>query len=248
MKKTIIASLLVCVMASCSTDEIDVFDSHNYLSFAAPEMSYTFAFENDDVTSHDYNIAVKYAGRYNDHAATFTIEAVPDKSTAVEGTHYIIPAGQEQAIPANTNTGNALVRLLRTPEMKDESMTLTLVVKADANFLPGDVDTVRVQITDRIIKPDWWTYTPYDRFVGYYGELKFRLFLEFMGVIDGTNPFEADEYIYYTDRGTGNFIYKEYKEWEIKPKIMEFRQWLYKEKNNPTDVDGTPVVETLGSF
>lgn len=240
--------MMVCVLASCSTDEIDVFDSHNYLSFDAPEMSYTFAFENDGVTSHDYTIPVNYAGRYSDHAATFTVEAVPDKSTAVEGTHYTIPAGEQQAIPANTNTGAALVRLLRTPEMKDDSMTLTLVIKADANFLPGDVDTVRVQITDRIIKPDWWTWSPYDRYVGNYSEQKFRLFLEFMDVTDGSNPFEKDEYIYYTDRGTGNFIYKEYKDWEIQPKIMEFRQWLYKVKGNPKDANGTPIAETLGSF
>lgn len=236
----------VVMLSACSTDEIMTFDNHNYLSFQSAESSYTFAFENDDVNSVDYKIPVSYAGRYNNHDATFTVEPVPDKSTAVEGRHYMMPDSRN-IIAANTNTGHALVRLLRTPDMKSDSEVLTLVIKADENFLPGEVDTIRINITDRIIKPDWWAYNPHDNFLGSYSELKLRLFLEFMGVTDGTDPFDADPYIRWTDRGTGNFIYKETKDWEVKPKIMEFRNWLLKEKGNPTEPDGTPVAETLGS-
>lgn len=246
MKKYIIFSLALGLLASCSTDEIMEFDNHNYLSFASPKSSYTFAFENDNVSDIDYSIPVSYAGRYNNHDATFTIEPVADKSTAVEGTHFRMPS-QPNVIPANTNSGNAIIKLLRTPEMKTESETLTLVIKADNNFQPGDVDTIRVLITDRIIKPDWWDYVLYDPYLGSYSELKFRLFLEFMNVTDGSDPFDTDFYIYYTDRGTGNYIYKNYKDWEVKPKIMEFRNWLRTTKGNPTEHDGRPVAETLGS-
>lgn len=236
------------MLAACSTDEIDVFDSHNYLSFASPKASYTFAFENDGVKSVDYNLPVVYAGRYNDHDVTFTIEALPDKSTAVEGTHYRMNGPSGQIIPANTNKGNAVIELLRTADMKDDSKILTLVVRPDDNFLPGDVDTVRVSITDRIIKPDWWIYSPHNMYLGSYTELKLRLFLEFTGVTDGTDPFDTERYIRWADRGTGNFIYKEFKDWEVKATVVEFRQWLRSIKGNPTEENGTPVAESLGNF
>ena len=249
LMKNISAIIVSAVMlVACSTDEIDVFDSHNYLSFSSESLSYTFAFDDEETKSADFNIPVVYAGRYNDQDVTFSIVAVPEKSTAVEGTHYQMPAAQDMIIKANENTGNLVLKLLRTEDMKEGNDTLVLAVKANDNFLPGPVDTMKVVITDRIIKPDWWTYTVYDRYLGSYTEMKLKLFLEFMGVTDGSDPFDTDEYVQWLDYGTGNYIYKSFKDWEVKPKVMEFRQWLLTEKGNPVDTDGKPIAETLGNF
>ena len=104
-------------------------------------------------------------------------------------------------------------------------------------------------ITDQLVKPDYWVWDPYDHYLGSYSSMKFRLWLEFMNVSDGTNPFETDKYIQWTDRGTGNFIYKNYRESEVKTTVLEFRQWLYNEKDNPYDEDlKAPVAESLGGF
>ncbi len=236
------------MLTACSTDEIDVFDSHNYLSFSSQSLSYTFAFDGDETQSADFDIPMTYAGRYNDKDVTFSVVAVPEKSTAVEGTHYKMSDAKDMVIKANTNKGNLTLKLFRTEDMKTGNDTLVLAVKANDHFLPGPVDTMKVVITDRIIKPDWWTYTVYDRYLGSYTELKLKLFLEFMGVKDGSDPFDTDEYVQWLDYGTGNYIYKSFKDWEVKPKVMEFRQWLLVDMGNPTDTDGKPVAETLGNF
>lgn len=249
MKKYILSLIILAsLLASCSTDDVELFNNHNYLSFESSSMSYTFTFDADNVKSVDLEIPVVYAGRYNSSNVNFAIAAIPEKSTAKEGIQYKMKSNDEQIINANTNSGKASITLLRTDSMKEKSYTLKLAIVENQNFKPGPADTITINITDRLIKPDWWTYSPYNRYLGTYTATKLRLFLEFMKVTDGSDPFDKDPYIQWLDYGTGNFIYKNYRDSEVKPKIMEFRQWLIKEKGNPMDENDKPVSETLGSF
>lgn len=249
MKKYILLVLTALLVAACSTDEIDTFDSHNYLSFESSSLSYTFAFSPSTVTSNDFDIPVVYAGRFSDTDAPFEITDVPEKSTAKRGTHYELLDEKDQVIKAGTNTGIAKIRLLRTDSMAEKTYYLKLAIKENSYFKSGITDTMTVSITDRLIKPDWWVNFPYDRFLGGYTETKLRLWLEFMGVTDGSNPFDTDEYIQWLDYGTGHFIYKSYRDSAVKPKIMEFLDWLLHTKGNPVDPDTkTPVAEELGNF
>lgn len=249
MKKYILFAMAAMLTAACSTDEIETFDSHNYLSFESSSLSYTFAFSPSTVTSNDFDIPVVYAGRFSGSDAPFEIIDVPEKSTAIKGTHYELLDDDNQIIKAGSNTGIAKIRLLRTDSMAMKTYYLKLAIKENSYFKPGITDTMTVSVTDRLIKPDWWTYSPYDYFLGNYTETKLRLWLEFMGVTDGSNPFDADEYIQWLDYGTGHFIYKSYRDSAVKPKIMEFRDWLLHAKGNPVDpATNTPVAEELGNF
>lgn len=251
MKRYLLAipAIVATLLAGCSTDEIDYFDSNDYLSFESASLSYTFAFSDASVTQHDFDVPVVYAGRYRDHDAQFRISAVAGKGTAVEGRDYELVTSDSDVIKAGTNTGNAHIRLLRTDSMKTQTYTVTLAIEANDNFLPGVDDTMTVSITDRLVKPDWWVWSPYDRYLGDYTETKLRLWLEFMGVEDGTDPFDRDPYIQWLDYGTGIFNHKSYRDSEVKPKIMEFHDWLVHTMGNPVDPDtGRPVSEGLGSF
>lgn len=238
------------LLASCSTDEIEYFDSNDYLSFESTSLSYTFAFSDESVTQHDFSVPVVYAGRYRDRDAQFKVSAVAGKGTAVEGRDYeIIASDGEDVIKAGTNTGNAHIRLLRTDSMKTKTYTVVLAIEANEDFLPGVADTMTVSITDRLVQPDWWTWSPYNRYLGDYTETKLRLWLEFMGVEDGSDPFDQDPYIQWLDYGTGIYNHKSYRDSEVKPKVMEFRDWLLHTKGNPEDpATGRPVSEGLGSF
>lgn len=249
MKNNILALILsASALTSCTVDEIDTFDSHNYLSFKSNTLSYTFTFDADNVTSSDFDIPVTYAGRYSDKDAVFAVSAVSDKSTAVEGVHYKMKSEDQQIVKAGTNDGVVKITLLRTDSMKTKTYTLKLAIRENSNFKPGPTDSITVSITDRLIKPNWWVYSPYDHYLGSYTATKLRLWLEFMGVTDGSDPFDKAPYIQWLDYGTGKFIYKNYKDSEVKPKIMEFRQWLITTKGNPIDENNKPVAETLGSF
>lgn len=241
------AALTAALLASCSTDDIETFGHDHYLSFSKSEMTYSFAFEDALVKEKEVEIPVEYAGRYINSDTKFTITAITDKSTAKEGVDYKpIDAGQ-QVIPANDNMGKAKVTLLRTTAQKDEAVVLVLAITPDQRFLAGPTDTLRLNISDKLVKPSWWDTYSYD-YLGNYNDEKMLLLLEFMGVTDGSDPFDDPLYYYYTDRGTGNFIYKNVNQATVKPKVLEFRKWLIEEKGNPL-IPGTqtPIAQTLGT-
>lgn len=240
------ATLLV---SGCSTDEIDTFDSHSYLSFEKSRLSYTFAFADDDVKSADFEIPVTYAGRFGKTDRQFSIVAVPEKSTAREGTDYLILDASEQTIKAAEKSGTAKVRLLRSATLKEQDQTLVLAIAPNASFQPGVVDTLTITISDRIVKPDYWDWNYESYFLGTFTTTKLLLWLEFMGVKDGTNPIGTEEYCHYewyTGYTEPSIVYYDYA---VRPKIAEFRRWLINTKGNPTDETlGVPVADTLGKF
>ena len=248
MKKIFIfVAAAVLGLTSCSTDEIETFDGHDYLSFEKSTLTYTFAFSGDEVTTADFELPVTYAGRFSQLDRQFTIIPVADKSTAKEGTDFQLLSADEQVIKAGMNNGKGKIRLIRSTTLKDEDLTLVLAIAQNEYFLPGVIDTLTVTIGDRIMQPDWWDWS-YNSWLGNYTKTKLVLWLEFMGVTDGSNPFDAEEYIIWTDRGTGNFIYKEYRESATKPKVSEFRQWLIRVKGDPIDPDyNMPVSQMLGT-
>lgn len=259
MKKYIYLLLLIIVVlqTACSKDEVEVFDSNNYIYFnvdakddeAYPSLSWTFTFMDASVKSDVYEIPVKFAGRYLDKDATFSWKVVDSLTTAVAGVHYEVLTPEEQAIPADKSEGLLKIKLLRTADMQAKSYFLVLQLVSNDNFQVGPVDQIKITITDQLVKPDWWIYSPYERFLGIYSPTKLRLWLEFMKVEDGSNPFESDQYVMWTDYGSGNYIYKLYKDGEVKSAVMAFKNWLYMDKENPYDEDlKMPVSESLGSY
>lgn len=129
----LLSTVVVFFAGSCSTDEVDVFDNHNYISFnfdvtdeaTAPSTSFTFTFSDASVKEKTFEVPVTYAGRFVDTDMPFTWQVVSDESTAVEGVHYKIDSQTAQIIPANKNNGVAKITLLRTEDMKDKSFELT---------------------------------------------------------------------------------------------------------------------------
>jgi hypothetical protein len=259
--KKILYSILMCtalvLCAGCSTDEINYFDGNEYISFNEPvasgqdypSISHTFTFKDASVTTDTINIPVVFAGRYMDKDAEFAFKVIDTLTTAKADVHYRILNPEKQIIQAHKNVGSAKILLIRTADMKTASYQLTLQLVENNKFKIGEVDKVQVSITDQLVKPDWWVSTVYGRFLGSYSPTKLLLWLEFMGVNDGSDPFDTSEYIVWLDRGTGNFIYKSYKEGLIKLKTQAFRNWLRTAKGNPYDDDlKMPVSESLGDY
>lgn len=253
----LLLTVVVFFAGSCSTDEVDVFDNHNYISFdfdakdgaTIPSTSFTFTFSDASVTEKAFEIPVTYAGRFSDREMSFAWQVVDSLTTAVEGVHYKIDRQASQSIVANSNSGVASITLLRTADMKEKTFELTLQLVENEYFKAGPTDRVKIMITDQLVKPDWWSATIYNRYLGTYSSTKLRLWLEFMEVKDGTDPFETEKYIQWLDYGSGNYIYKNYRTSEVVSTIMAFKNWLYNDKGNPYDEDlKKPVAQSLGSY
>jgi hypothetical protein len=248
---------IMLLLMSCTADEIELFDSNNYIYFNVsketdadyPVLSYTFTYQDASLKDTIYEIPVKFLGRYLDKNAQFEWKIVDSLTTAKADVHYRILDADKQFIPEKMSDGSAKIQLLRSDDMKTKSYSLVLQLVENKNFKVGPADLIKINISDQLVKPDWWTSIPYVKFLGTYSPTKLLLWFEFTGVKNGSNPFDTDKYVYWTDRGTGNYIYKNYRDSEIRYTTMAFRNWLRNDKNNPYDEDlKKPVSESLGSY
>lgn len=187
------------LMIGCNTDEIDVFDSNNYLSFNLPkskenrsEFVYTFKYIDPSATEKEIALPVTFAGRTDAVDRKFTLKVVDSLTTAVEGVHYKIDFSRN-IVPANSYDGHFYVNLLKTDDMEDQSYTLGLEIENDENFKFGDSKTLLVTFSDKIEKPVWW-YINKRANIGYYTERKLALWYEFWGITDGTDPWGVAPY------------------------------------------------------
>lgn len=259
MRYTIYLMLLGMFLlpTACTTDDIDTFVPENYIYFNVdteddetyPSLSYTFTYMDESVKDTTFEIPVKLAGRFLDKDAAFVWQVLNDTvTTATANVHYKILENEKQYIAAGESEGVAKIGLLRVDEMKEKSFDLVLQLVSNDNFSVGPVDKIKVTITDQLVKPDWWVYSPHSKYLGTYSPTKLLLWMEFMEVTDGTDPFESDQFIVWITYSSG-YTYKSYKDGELKAAIMAFKNWLRDDKGNPYDEDlESPVAESLGSY
>ncbi|WP_421918591.1 DUF4843 domain-containing protein [Marinifilum sp.] len=261
MKNFIYIVLFLLLVTSCSKDEIDLFVETDYLSIDIepkenqkyPEYTHTFVFDNEDVNSTTITVPVIIAGRPTAQLRNFKIQVVDTLTTALEGTHFESINQELNVIDANSSNGHISLEINRTANLKNETLTIGLEIISDDTFGQGPNPLVTVNITDRLVKPDWW-YTkgnnPWssDPNLGYYTEEKLKQWFEFWDINDGTDPWSLEPYTYE--------YYSEYfGEWMIgtnlalmRITIEEFRQWLLKKDPQPIDENGDKVADTLDTL
>lgn len=245
MKKYIYFIAAAVLSAGCSTDGLEKFDSGHYLYFDRDALSYTFAYNDESVRSVTFDIPVSMAGRFLPSERGFTVAVVDTATTASPGVDFVLP--DKPTLGAGASGTSLRVELNRTAVLAEKDLVITLCIVPDGNFRPGHIPVVTLTVSDRVIKPNWWEYAPHDTNLGTYTPTKLLLWFEFTNVHDGSDPWDDPEYYYMTDRGTGNFIYKEYKSGVIRSNVISFRGWLRTQKGDPMDPDaGKPVSETLG--
>lgn len=246
MKKYIYIIAAALLSAGCSTDDLAKFDADHYLYFDTDALSYTFAYNEESVRSVAFDIPVSMAGRFLDDERSFTVVVVDTATTANAGVDFVLPAAP--TVEAGKMGTSLRVELNRTAVLAEKDLVITLCIVPDGNFRPGHIPVVTLTVSDRVIQPDWWENAPHGTNLGAYTPTKLLLWFEYMDVHDGSDPWDDPEYYYMTDRGTGNYIYKEYKSGVLRSNVISFRGWLRTQKGDPMDPDaGKPVSETLGS-
>lgn len=250
--KLILFCLVGINIASCKKDGLQFFDESNYLyidlvkdaALPFPQRSFTFTFDSPDVMEKSFQIPVKFAGRTATADRTFKISLVDSLTTAVNGTDFEI-SPDNQKIEAGQKAGYITVKLKRTEKMKTATFNLVLKIEDNENFKPGHLPLVKVMVSDRLIKPEWWLAS-HNRFLGNYSDLKCRLWLEFMKVSDGSDPWGIPYYQSFYFNGTVNVYFV--SDAPAKSSVLAFKNWLRTEKGDPFDpVLNTSVVLSLGA-
>lgn len=225
MKKIMILAA-VTVLCGCSEDKIETYNAPNYVQFAqSVDEPTTVAFVFTPAAA-ELNVPLRtvMSAAPSGAAQDFRIEVVPGETTAVEGTHYVLPAST--AFAAGQVESAPEIIFKKTADMDTKSYKLTVRLVENANFLLGQVAyrTHTFVIHNMISKPDWWTSgvaTSVERaYFGKYSDAKFRLIIQVLG--------------------TGNL--EDYTTSEMRAAALTFKYWL--DKQEPIfDTDNNEVMQ-----
>jgi len=172
-------------------------------------LNYSFADKNSSVTIDTVWLPVRLAGYTADHDRPIKLSAVSAGTTAIAGTHYKL---MNYVMPKDSFQTSLGVVLIRDPSLQDTSVVLNLQLQPSDDFpvlmkdtLMGDGayysrNSIRIIITDRLIKPsNWDTYLV--TFFGSYSEVKFRFMTGVLGVSSfpntGPNALKYPQLQYY---------------------------------------------------
>ncbi|UNY98515.1 DUF4843 domain-containing protein [Zhouia spongiae] len=148
MKNKIIYIGLVCcyiLAISCSTDEIDTFNTKDNVYFTwaekRPDNTYphqyidslgmTFAFMPQTTTDIIFKLPISVQGKLSQQAREVDVK-VREESTAKKGVHFDFP--DQLTLRANSHVDSIPITLYRTPDMKSSTFTLALELVANENF------------------------------------------------------------------------------------------------------------------
>lgn len=254
-KNISIVLALMVLLLSCSKDEITTYRGENYIYFEEevdddgeyPSSYFTFLFEDESVSEKIIEIPVLVSGEMLNEDRLFAVEVVDSLTTAIENTHFVIDP-DIQLIAVDSTGGNVIVKVLRTPDMQDVEYTIGIKVAANDNFVPAFSQVYKLRISDFLTEPDWWyPWTRYAGVNGYYpyiGEFtvtKCLLWMEYIGVMDGSDPIA--NYRVRQSTSTGYWLYEDAPVYAL---MFGFENWLAAHPDAPLyDENGDLVLNTL---
>ena len=248
IKFIIICLWAVMMLASCKKDTLMFFDDNNYLyvnltketTQVYPQRSFTFTFAAESMKEKLFQVPVKFAGRLSDKDRSFKVSVIDTLTTAVNGEDFEI-VSDDQKILAGQSEGFIELKLKRTAKMKTATYTIAFKIEDNENFKSGQQPIAKVLVSDRLIKPEWWV-AQHVRLLGTYSNLKCLLWLEYMKVNDGTDPWAAPYYMGLT------FNVLTINEAKAKSSVLSFKNWLRTEKGDPYDAElKNTVILSLGT-
>lgn len=235
-------------LASCKKDSLMFFDDNNYLyvnltkeaTQIYPQRSFTFTFGAETVQEKVFQIPVKFAGRVSDIDRTFKISVIDTLTTAINGEDFEI-VNDNQKILAGKADGFIELKLKRTAKMKTATYNIAFKIEDNENFKSGQEPIGKILVSDRLIKPEWWD-AYHVRLLGTYSNLKCLLWLEYMNVNDGSDPWTATPYQGLTFGVLG------ISDAKAKSSVLGFKNWLRTEKSDPFDTElNNTVILSLGT-
>lgn len=201
MLRIIIFLMLITVMVSCKKEAVSRYEGANALAFyrlssgESDSLNYSFSTVGFGKQADTLFVKMRVVGSVENYDRPVQLRAV-EGTTARANVDYKLP---ESVVPAGTSAFLYPVVVYKTPEMKTQ--ILRLIVEAAPNnefpgvvaegLVPGRVaaeNTVslrqmKIDITDKIIRPGFWNATV-DSWFGTYSEVKYVFMIEALGTGD----------------------------------------------------------------
>lgn len=195
--------------------------------------AYSFVYGEDDRTRDTLWYEIQAMGFVYDHDRQIAIEQVTsDGNQAVPGKHYVAfddpSLSGLYVMPAHQSRTKIPVVVLRDASLKQQTVTLKFVIKANDSFIPGyeEYNARYLTITDMLSEPSKWSYAyPLPGWTGYYNSLSdwFGTYgvVKHQFLIEKTGKKWDDEYIDSLLDGVSSFTYLNYYAAKLKGLLAE---------------------------
>ena len=180
IKYMIVAVLMV--MATACDQSLEVYNHPaDGLNFTDSLTNFSFVYGDPDATQEIMMVKVTTMGFVTDRERQLEFEQeLTGSNDAIAGVHYRFE--DKYVIPANANSAEIPVTLLRDKSLENQAVTLKIRVKSNGIFGIGLVDKTYAKIvfTDQLSKPFHWNGGSIYWF-GVYGKVKHRWMIETTG-------------------------------------------------------------------
>jgi hypothetical protein len=205
MKKySLLLFSLVFLFSACKKTDLKVYDGDTniYFSKAAlvsspfDSLLVTFAFQ-PQITDSLVKVPVQITGAPSDKDRAYKVAVDASSSTAKAGVHFeALPP--TFTLPAGKVADSVRVKLLRTPDMLNDTFSLVLELQPNENFQAGMVDKIanattgqklsytkfKILVTDVLSRPKLWL----DTYFGTFTRKKLLLMSDLLGFpVDALN-------------------------------------------------------------
>ncbi|WP_316814796.1 DUF4843 domain-containing protein [Pedobacter nyackensis] len=191
MKQLSIIFVMLMIFSACKKDPESSYSGQNgitfyYMSGAEQDsVSYSFVLNKIPKSKDTVWVKMRLVGKLSDKPREIKVIAGPG-STAIAGTHYILP---DYVLPAGSFTVKYPVVLLSTPDLDNKSVRLVMRV-ADSKDLvagttgqadPSSANTIqfKVNFSNKLIKPDYWGYIA--GYIGEYSDVRYQFMIDVFG-------------------------------------------------------------------
>ncbi len=179
----LIGLLFLLIVTACSVDEIEPWQSEDYIHFAGGyDDFYSFVYAGSTVQRDTMSLKLKIAGNLASYDRTYKVKQVKTydfvydqdeygnivdsafielPNQAIAGVHYIgfdDSEYPELVVPADSLGTTLDLILLRDESLKQNDYTLTIEVQQTEDFKPGNAVNQKITLTlsDQIVEPIYW--------------------------------------------------------------------------------------------
>ncbi len=195
MKRAILTVIITgASMLSCNQREIPSFGDGRFIHFAdTTTMVLSFAVLPGE-TEAELGVPLRMIGLPQGEDLGYEVAVVTegDDKTTLSAQSYSLPA--DPTFKGGGYRDTLVVTLNRTPDLKDAELTLTLELKTNGNYSADNrvFARKRIRVSDKLVRPEWWTQNISDIYLGPYSDIKYLAFIEATGEHDLTGVGSLD--------------------------------------------------------
>ena len=165
--------LISCISISCSKNEDLMYNTNkSYVYFSLPfkkdnygrdlkervdSLNYSFALEGDKVVNHTFKVPINIAGLSTDSDRNVKVQIIEEETTATSS-EWDKTVVNNAKITKGRVFDTLLIKVNRTPALKNINKTIKLRILPNNNFVLGDTihTTAKITFSDILLEPKYW--------------------------------------------------------------------------------------------